>query len=182
MGSIIPVVEKKDFLKSFLQQYELKRRECAWLLNYLMSDDQLMERVHFVEKAAHTPKALIISTKGVDSIPFSFHKQKHITTDAEKAFHDIRLNQTEDVYIELHFKGAKQFPPYLTVLEDNPFVPENLELVVAFQYEADQLLKGSIQTFNRNRLLKEIDQALDQGDKRQFELLVKELQYLDQQG
>lgn len=180
MGSIIPVVEKKDFLKSFLQQYELKRRECAWLLNYLMSDDHLMERVHFVEKAAHTPKALIISTKGVDSIPFSFHKQKHITTDAEKAFHDIRLNQTEDIYIELHFTGAKQYPPYLTVLEDNPYVPENLELAVAFQHEAEKLLDVSIRTFKRDRLLKAIDLALDQGDKTQFHLLVDELQHLDQ--
>lgn len=180
MGNIIPIVEKKDFLKSFLKQYELKRRECAWLLNYLMSDDQLMERVHFVEKAAHTPKALIISTKGVDSIPFSFHKQKHITTDAEKAFHDIRLNQTEDVYIELHFNGAKQFPPYLTVLEENPFIPENLELAEAYEQEAEKVLDVSIKTFKRDRLLKAIDAALDQGDKTQFNLLVSELQKLDQ--
>ncbi|NEU31155.1 YpiB family protein [bacterium LRH843] len=176
MDSIIPVVEKKDFLKSFLQQYELKRRECAWLLNYLMNDDQLMERVHFVEKAEHAPKALIISTKGVDSIPFSFHKQNHVTTDAEKAFHDIRLNQTEDIYIELHFIGAKQFSPYLAVLEDNPYIPENHELAAIFQLEATQILENSIRTFKRDRLRRAIDCALDEGDKPRFEKLVKELQ------
>src|SRR5690625_987662 len=101
MDHFVPVADKQSFLKSFLQHFELKRRECAWLLNYLMNEEQLMERVHFVERAALTPKALIISAKGVDCIPFSFHKEEHITTSAEKAFHDIRLNRTEDIYIEL---------------------------------------------------------------------------------
>ena len=71
MGNIIPVADKKDFIKHFLQLFELKRRECAWLLTYLTSDDQLMERVHFVEQAAYTPRAIIITAKGVDHIPFS---------------------------------------------------------------------------------------------------------------
>ncbi len=121
MDNLIPVVEKKDFLRGFLKDFELKRRECTWLLNYLMSNDALMERVHFVEFAVCTPKALIISADGVETVPFSFHKFQLVTTDAEKAFHDIRLNQTEDIYIELHFVGSKLYPPYLAVLEDNPF-------------------------------------------------------------
>ncbi|ARK30324.1 ReoY family proteolytic degradation factor [Halalkalibacter krulwichiae] len=181
MGNIIPVVDKKEFLKSFLQQFELKRRECAWLLNYLMSDDELMERVHFVEQAAHSPKALIISAKGVDSIPFSFHKEKHITTDAEKAFHDIRLNQHEDIYIELHFNGAKQYPPYLVVLEDNPHIPENMELAAAFQREAELLLERSIRTFRKEQLLAEIDRALDHQNEAYFRILVEQLKMLDEQ-
>ncbi|KHF40324.1 ReoY family proteolytic degradation factor [Halalkalibacter okhensis] len=180
MGNIIPVVDKKEFLKTFLQQFELKRRECAWLLNYLMSDDELMERVHFVEQAAHTPKALIISAKGVDSIPFSFHKEKHITTDAEKAFHDIRLNQTEDIYIELHFTGARQYPPYLVVLEDNPHIPENIELAVAFQKEAEWLLDRSLKSFKKEQLLLDIDRALDEQDQKRFNDLVLELKELEE--
>ncbi|WP_332630125.1 ReoY family proteolytic degradation factor [Halalkalibacter flavus] len=180
MGNIIPVVDKKEFLKTFLQQFELKRRECAWLLNYLMSDDELMERVHFVEQAAHTPKALIISAKGVDSIPFSFHKEKHVTTDAEKAFHDIRLNQTEDIYIELHFTGARQYPPYLVVLEDNPHIPENLELAVAFQKETEWILDRALKSFKKERLLSDIDRALDEQDQERFKHLVLELKQLEE--
>jgi uncharacterized protein YpiB (UPF0302 family) len=180
VGNIIPVVDKKEFLKTFLQQFELKRRECAWLLNYLMSDDELMERVHFVEQAAHTPKALIISAKGVDSIPFSFHKEKHVTTDAEKAFHDIRLNQTEDIYIELHFTGARQYPPYLVVLEDNPHIPENLELAVAFQKETEWILDRALKSFKKERLLSDIDRALDEQDQERFKHLVLELKQLEE--
>ena len=104
MNNSVPVMEKRDFLKWFLEQHQLKRRECAWLLNFLMSDDYLMERVHFVEQAEYCPKALMISSVDVDSIPFAFHKNKHVTMDAEKSFHDIRLNRKEDIYIQLNFK------------------------------------------------------------------------------
>lgn len=173
--SIISVVDKKEFLKTFLQHYELKRRECAWLLNYLMNDDKLMERVHFVEKAELTPKAIVISTKGVDSIPFSFQKEQHITTDAEKAFHDIRLNPEEDVYIELRFIGSKQYFPYLAVLEDNPYLPENRELAKLYQQEVEKLIEASLHQYKRKRLLDKIDQALDEKNKDLFERLVNEL-------
>jgi uncharacterized protein YpiB (UPF0302 family) len=179
MGSIIPVVEKKEFLRGFLQHYELKRRECAWLLNYLMSDDELMERVHFVERAASTPKALVISATGVDTVPFSFHKFKHITTDAEKAFHDIRLNQTEDIYIELHFANPKMYPPYLAVLEDNPYLPENEEIAQVHQRMAEDLLEASIKSFRKKDLRKRIDQALDALDHHTFMQLANELKELE---
>ena len=179
MGNTIPVVEKKDFLKSFLKQYELKRRECAWLLNYLMSDDNLMEKVHFIEQAEQTPKSLVISAQGVSTIPFSFRKHQHVTTDAEKAFHDIRLNQTEEIYIELHFNGAKSYSLYLAVLEDNPYLPENQKRAEVIENEAERLLSHSLYMFTRNQLLELIDSALDTRNQALFEKYTEELRVLD---
>ena len=179
MGHTIPVVDKKDFLKSFLKQYELKRRECAWLLNYLMSDDNLMEKVHFIEQAEQTPKALVISAQGMSSIPFSFRKHQHVTTDAEKAFHDIRLNQTEEIFIELHFKGAQSYSLYLAVLEDNPYLPENQKRAEVLENEADRLLSHSMYTFNRSQLLSRIDWALDTRNQPLFNQYSEELRLLD---
>ncbi|WP_100407225.1 ReoY family proteolytic degradation factor [Bacillus solitudinis] len=179
MSNIIPIVEKKDFLRGFLKQYELKRRECAWLLNYLMSDDELMERVHFVEYAECAPKAIIISAQGVENLPFSFHKAHHVTTDAEKAFHDIRLNDTEDIYIELHFLGSKAYPPYLAVLENNPYLPENEEITKANERMAEKFLNVSLSIFRRKQLLAEIDKVLDEGNAEKFSQLVTELKKLD---
>lgn len=51
MQTPVSVNEKKDFIRWFLNHYQLKRRECVWILNYLMSHDSLMEKVHFVEQA-----------------------------------------------------------------------------------------------------------------------------------
>ncbi|WP_062046816.1 ReoY family proteolytic degradation factor [Bacillus sp. JCM 19034] len=179
MGHMISVSEKKDFLKQFLNEYELKRRECTWLLNYLMNHDSIMKYVHFVEKAAHTPKGLIISAKGVDQLPFSFHKQYHVTTDTEKAFHDIRLNHTEDVYIELHFRESNRYPPYVSVLEENPFVPKNVELDKVYDEAASFILTRSLTDYRKQLLKKEIDRALDERNHTLFMELLEELKKLD---
>lgn len=168
MGSMITVNEKKDFLRWFLQSFQLKRRECAWLLNYLISDDSLMEKVHFVERAEFCPKAIIISTTDVEHIPFTFHKHKHVTMDAEKAFHDIRLNNEEDIYVQLHFVGSKSNILYVTVLEENPFVPESLEMSSTYGVLAEMILDQSIEAYEKSKLALEIDKALDEKDEERF--------------
>ena len=48
-----------------------------------------------------------------------------MTTDAEKSFHDIRLNRDEDIYIQLNFhESSSTLPQYVAVLEENPFMPK----------------------------------------------------------
>ncbi len=168
MSSAISILEKKDFLKWFLNNFQLKRRECAWLLNYLMSDDQLMEKVHFVENAEYCPKSLIISANDVDCIPFSFHKRQHVTMDAEKSFHDIRLNKEEEIYIQLNFKDAKKNPQYVAVLEDNPFIPIDKETEKIYSLFADLIIDKAMFQFEKKQLTEKIDQALDSGDKESF--------------
>lgn len=178
MSSVISVVEKKDFLRWFLKTFQLKRRECAWLLNYLISDDELMKRVHFVEKAEYCPKALIISTTDVENVPFSFHKKKHVTMDAEKAFHDIRLHDDEDVYIQLNFIGSKVNHHYVAVLEENPFIPENNEMATVDGILAELVLDKSLRSFAKEQLQADIDYALDQQNREQFIKLTNELKKL----
>ncbi|UCZ54792.1 ReoY family proteolytic degradation factor [Bacillus shivajii] len=178
MNNPIPVMEKRDFLKWFLDQYQLKRRECAWLLNFLISDDVLMERVHFVEKAEYCPKALLISANDVESVPFAFHKNQHVTMDAEKSFHDIRLNRNEDIYIQLNFKGKHSSPQYLAILEENPYLPINKEEASLQSLFAEMVLDHSIKMYELNVLEREIDQALLDGDERTFHKLAKKYQQL----
>jgi len=125
MSTPVSVNEKKDFIRWFLNRYQLKRRESVWILNYLMSHDQLMEKVHFVEEAQFCPRGLIMSTHCTREVPFRFYKDNIMTTDAEKSFHDIRLNRDEDIYIQLNFHGSRQSHQYAAVLEENPFVQKN---------------------------------------------------------
>ena len=60
MNTPVSVNEKKDFVKWFLNNYQLKQRECVWILNYLMSHDHLMHTVHFVEHAKYCPRGLVM--------------------------------------------------------------------------------------------------------------------------
>ena len=49
-----------------------------------------------------------------------------MTSDAEKSFHDLRLNDKEDMYLQLNFPNIPPITEYLAVLEENPFMPEIL--------------------------------------------------------
>lgn len=172
---MVSIVEKKEFLKWFLNSFQLKRRECAWLLNYLMSDDTLMEKVHFVNDAEYCPKGIVISTIDVEKIPFCYYRHKHITLDAEKAFHDIRLNSEEDVYIQLNFPNPTSYTQYLAVLEDNPYSPNKLETQLSDQLAVEMLIAHLDKKYKKEQLMKKIDQALETGDKEQFLLLSEKL-------
>ncbi|WP_243290052.1 ReoY family proteolytic degradation factor [Bacillus sp. FJAT-47783] len=178
MTAPVSVHEKKDFIRWFLNHYQLKRRECVWILNYLMSHDSLMEKVHFVEYAQYCPRGIIMSTHCVDEVPFRFYKENVMTTDAEKSFHDIRLNKDEDLFIQLNFRLAYNSPEYAAVLEENPFKPRNLHINEKDRLIAERVLEESIRTFQKEKLLQEIDEALDRHDKEAFEKLTEQLQLL----
>ncbi|MET3696106.1 uncharacterized protein YpiB (UPF0302 family) [Bacillus oleivorans] len=175
MSTPVSVHEKKDFIRWFLNNYQLKRRECVWILNYLMSHDQLMAKVHFVDQAQYCPRGLIMSTHCVEEPPFKFYKGNVMTTDAEKSFHDIRLNRDEDIYIQLNFRQSRHSYQFVAVLEENPYVPKHLQENEKDRIIAEKLLENSLKTFQKERLLKEIDNALDQQDRERFIKLTKEL-------
>ncbi|MFH6683502.1 ReoY family proteolytic degradation factor [Bacillus amyloliquefaciens] len=178
MQTPVSVNEKKDFIRWFLNHYQLKRRECVWILNYLMSHDTLMEKVHFVEQAEFCPRGIIMSTHCVDEVPFRFYKENVMTTDAEKSFHDIRLNKQQDLFIQLNFRSAYSSPEYAAVLESNPHLSKDLFENKQDQGMAEKILEHAISTFQREKLLRDIDEALDRHDKETFEKLSRQLNQL----
>lgn len=178
MTTPVSVNEKKDFIRWFLNHYQLKRRECVWILNYLMSHDQLMEKVHFVENAQYCPRGLVMSTHCVDEVPFRFFKENVMTTDAEKSFHDIRLNREEEIYIQLNFNASNKAHQFAAVLEENPYVPVQLQISESDKMVAERFLEESIQKFQKDKLLTMIDEALDSQDQEAFEQLTEQLKRL----
>lgn len=79
-----------------------------------------------MEQAEFCPRGIIMSTHCVEEVPFRFYKENVMTTDAEKSFHDIRLNKQQDLFIQLNFRSAYSSPEYAAVLESNPHIPKNL--------------------------------------------------------
>jgi uncharacterized protein YpiB (UPF0302 family) len=119
-----------------------------------------------------------MSTHCVDKVPFRFYKENVMTTDAEKSFHDIRLNRDEDIFIQLNFHASNQAHQYAAVLEENPFVPKHLQVNEKDGIIAEQLLQHSIERFQREKLLQLIDEALDNQDRKAFRMLTEKLNKL----
>ena len=101
-----------------------------------------------------------------------------MTTDAEKSFHDIRLNREEDIYIQLNFRTAYSSYQYAAVLEENPYLPKNLPGNEQDQHIAESILEESLNRFEEERLLKLIDVSIDERDHAQFTLLSNRLKRL----
>ncbi|GAB7387536.1 ReoY family proteolytic degradation factor [Bacillaceae bacterium] len=178
MPHIVTVTAKKHFLKWFLRRYEPQKKEAVWLLNYLLANDKLLEKVHFIDNFKNLPKTILISTKCVDMTPFKFYKNKKVTPDVEKAFHDIRSNPDEDIYIGLFFKDKDRSPEYAAVLEGNPMERQDVVHDVVLELMAEIVLDRALRSFKREKLYQEIDRALAEGNKEAFLALTEELRAL----
>jgi uncharacterized protein YpiB (UPF0302 family) len=171
MRAMIPVAAKKEFVRWFLKRYKMKRRECVWILNYLLSHEHLLQNVHFTDEAHYCPRAMVMSTTGSESIPFRFYKGNLMTADAEKSFHDLRLHPDEKMFIQLNFPNNHSCPQYASVREENPFLPAYLQVSDNDRKIAEMLLAESVASMTEEMLRKGVDEALDTNDKERFIVL-----------
>lgn len=178
--NLVTVSKKKEFFRWLLEKYELKEKEVLWLINYLMSDERLLSKIHFTNHFGNLPKTILISTSCVDTTPFMFYKNNRVYYDVEAAFHDIRLNPNEDVYISVFFKDRASSPEYESVLEGSPMEKQNLIRENMMSLFAEIVLDKSLREFRKKQLRQEIDYVLDQGDKEKFLQLSEELKMLNE--
>lgn len=178
LTSSIPNADKKIFIRWFLKNYQLKRREGVWILNYLLTNETLLRHVRFIEEAHYCPRAIVMSTVETGGLPFRFYKGNMMTNDAEKAFHEIRLHPEQDTFIQLNFTNIPPNSHFIAVVEDNPYIPSNKPVRKLDRKIAEEIVKTSLFSHQENYLRKEIDLALDSGEKEQFFILTEQLKKL----
>ncbi|PEM55375.1 YpiB family protein [Bacillus wiedmannii] len=163
----VSVEQKREFIKWFLNNFQSKWRESVWFLNYVMSHDQLMKKVHFVENArGNYSRAIFISTTCVETKPFVFYRNGSSGTDPEKAFQHIRHNRDEDIYIELNFADKYKYPQFIEVLEGG--VSDETELPFTERLELAQVV-SNLENLAKAQL---IDYALDTRNEELFRKLI----------
>lgn len=176
----VSVNEKKNFIYWFLNQYEMKKIESSWILTYLANHHDTLQRVHFVREVRHCPRGLIISSNCSDTVPFRFYRNHIVTVDADKAFHDIRLNPFETLYVQLYFDEWKKNPQYAGVLEENPFLSDDYYITSEDREQTENFIHYSLDMMRRKELVKKIDQALDKRNQDEFIKLSQEIYEIDQ--
>lgn len=179
MSAQVSLEAKKAFLGWFLDRYQLKRRESMWILNYLLNHDIVLNKVHFVEAADKTNRGIVMSTIGTDEEAFLFYKSGSEFDNPEQAFHEVRLNWHSDLFIELVFQDAWKSVEYLSVLEDNPFYSWNDAIPERTKKEADKALEAFLMNIQKQRILSQIDEALENDDREAFLALSKNLQTVE---
>lgn len=181
MSSSIPNSDKKRFLKWFTKNYVLKRRESLWILDYLYNHDIMLDKTHFVEEVEKTPRGIYMTVKDNQKPAFRFYKNGHTFKDAMQAFHEVRLNWSSPLYIEIDFEDAWHSPEYLLVLEDNPYASWNDTIPEELVETVDDALTYETLLYARQQLLDKIDSVLLEGHEEEFEDLTNELLEIDRQ-
>lgn len=166
---------KKEFIRFFLTHYQLKNREGIWILNYLVSVENLLEKVHFVDDIGVCPTSIVMSTFCSDEESFLYFKGKRLSASGEVAFQDIRQHKFQDLFIQLNFQGKEFSEKYKAIREEvnmnslkEKFEKEDIELV-------NNLIEHSSLTFKKQWLLNKIDEALDRKDQDTFLNLTDQL-------
>lgn len=179
MQTPVSAKDKKSFIHWFLNHYQLKKRESVWILNYILNHDRLLDNVHFVREAKFCPRGVIMTAYCSNQVSFRFYKKQLVTTDAEKAFHDIRMNQGEPLYIQLNFSKSYQNSFFAAVLVENPFISDDYFITEKDQETAKQLWDKIIYEQQSKSLQEQIDQALDKRDRPMFIDLTRRLYQLN---
>ncbi|WP_347860482.1 ReoY family proteolytic degradation factor [Salimicrobium sp. PL1-032A] len=167
----VSLTEKKRFLHWFLENQKLKKREGRWILNYLLCDDRALHHVTFTDHVEFCPRGLCLSCRGVEGLPLTFHKGKIRTADGDKAFHDIRMNPTAPLYLELDYAENHRCSNFALVKEDNLFLPNDYYVTAEEKGRTVQWMDLQLLRKQRDQLSKRIDEAMDVRDKQQFEEL-----------
>lgn len=179
MKSSVTNIEKKEFLKWFTKSYVLKRREALWILDYLYNHDIVLEKTHFVEDVKKTPRGIYMTVQNNENPAFRFYKNGKTFKDAMQAFHEVRLNWSSPLYIEIDFDDSWNFQQYLTVLEDNPYSTWNESITDELVETVEDALNYEMLLYARQQVMNEIDQKLATGDEKEFSTLTDELKEID---
>lgn len=181
MDEIITNKKKKAFLKWLTKNHQLETRESLWILDFLYGHDSMLQKTHFVEQVDQTPRGIYMTTKRVADEGFYFYKNGHISEDPVKAFHEVRLNWSSDLYVEIAIENIWSSPQYLAVLEDNPYARWNDQITTEEVAKMESALLYSSLESKRDELLDKINQLLMAGDREGFERLTKQLDDIEDQ-
>lgn len=174
---MIALNEKKNFLKYFLNNFQLQKRECGWMLNYIYNHEDLLNNTHFVDDVKECQRAIVMSATCENDEPaFAGIIEGQGTIDAEKMFHYIRMNR-EDLYIQLNFHDKMKNEAFISVLEENPY--KQTKLSKKYGTEAKAFLDFCFESFRKDALMKEIDKALEEGNQEEFIRLSEEYRRLN---
>lgn len=167
--SRVDVSSKKEFLKWFLRNFEMKSYDALVALEYIYKTPRLLSNVKFVEHAYDYPQALVMTSKCGEGLPLRMFFREAMSSEINHIMEVLQLiDFSEDkLYIQLGFANKRHYKIYRDVLEDGS---EDSKMS-ARKTEGKQLIKE----VELQNIYNQIDISLDNRDEAMFELLTNYL-------
>jgi uncharacterized protein YpiB (UPF0302 family) len=170
---------KKNFLFWFVENYQLQPVGSRQILLQLAEKEPLLSQVHIVLDGSYLRPLLVVSTEGAGMPPFLLKTFDSTVTDCSIILSRLTLLEESPIYLTLYFPDRATCEPHQAVVEEDPI---SLDSTRAQQILIDFELSLWSATFKREmeraELMSQIDQALDERNKRKFQRLVKKLNSL----
>jgi len=186
---MIKASAKRKFLRWTINALSFKKGSVVSLLDWFADHVDELNRVIFVDEGAlFCPVGIVVSTSGEQTHGFGelthgfkmkANSSGFETTNPSNAYDWIRRRSDEKIYIQINFKDKYRVKEHLAVLEENPHIPEEHRSERRCSAAANKIIEAAITTYHTKKIREDIDKALDNKDKEEFERLSAELVRLE---
>lgn len=174
----VDVRAKKKFIKELLTQHLMKDRGSVYIFNFLLNNDHVLKNVKFIDDAEGCSNVMIIPTQDVNN-KFQFYTNGKVTDYPDYALNFLRNYKSEELSIVIAGRSSLyKMESYMQVIEENYNSSLHTEEESEYNKEATEFLNHTLKEFKINRLKSQIDETLDNGNKKEFSKLVKRLEEL----
>ncbi|NLY73794.1 MAG: IDEAL domain-containing protein [Firmicutes bacterium] len=174
----VSIWAKKNFIYWFLENYRFANDIPAYILQELAQTEELLSRLKLVVNGACLRPLIVIATDGIGLPPLLYLGRDQNQTEPQSIIESLYSNEESPIYLTLYFPDRSTSEPYLTVVEETKELNQNQNNHLLIDFELSLWSQGFKREQERAAILKQIDQALAEGKKRQFRRLVKKLKEL----
>lgn len=160
---------KKRYIKWFLDSFLLKEPETIKVLSFIYSNDELLEKVHFVSDIRKLPNAMLLSAAGTHTVSFLFRLNGDYYEDINQIVSTLSNTPPKELFVRLAFNQDNMCSYSQDVLEPVPEVRNKVfyqQVVKDLEEELNKTAKLRME--GKEYLLKKIDKALKQGNRDLF--------------
>lgn len=170
---------KKNFIHWFIENYSFESEGSKQILLYLTESEELLSRTHLILDGSYLRPLLVLSTLGTGMPSFILKTFNSTVTDPEMFLNRFQLLKGSPLYLTLYFPDRATSESYQAVIEESPvFLETTLGQQILMDFELSLWSESFKHEMERAELMTQINQALDEKNKRKFSRLVKRLNKL----
>lgn len=164
--------KKKKFITWFLETHSLKRPDTAKILGCLLDNERLLSGVHFVEDIRCLPNAVIISAEDSSTVSFLCRINNEYHENVDEIIAHLEMAPPAELFVWLSFDREFMCSLCANVLEGRPEVGRHLVYYrVVRELEKELNLAFQARDKHKIKLLQQIDDTLERGDRERFLVL-----------
>lgn len=169
---------KKNFVYWFSDHHDISL-EAYDLLEEIVENEELLSRMHITEDGTLLKPLLVISTpdSGMPSVLLqTFDRNLRRNGDILSYLWQL---ENKPFYVTFYFYDRSQSKPFLSIAENPPTLldPEKAK-ALRLDFELELCFEELRKEEQKRKIMAEIDNVLERGEKRRFHQLVRKLKQI----